>query len=322
MAAWLVLEQYKKLPNKGKPTLRSNGVQEWTILAGVVVERDGEWECVALSTGLKAMPETIIANGGGKILHDMHAEILALRAFNRWILGQCLEPTSGWIEKVGPKFKARENLRVFLYVSAPPCGDASMSLFQGESWESKPEGLLIRGRNHYGYLGYLRTKPGRQDSELTLSKSCTDKLAFRQQTSILLGPTRRIVEPIYLTMLVCPVLPDFDRAFRRWPAANYFSWQEPQFTFADAQAPTKAPSPTSLVWVSPNLQEVIVNGVRQGSKLGSGKGASIVSRFEIAKLVKAIEQTSATSYLSWKATADKEYPPGWQRTAMDDFELI
>lgn len=323
--ASIVLEQYRILPAKGKPLVRSNGVKEWTVLAGVVVERGGQWECTALATGLKAMPEKVISGCGGTILHDMHAEVLALRGFNRWLLAQAASlrapAENWWVERSSKsgKFKARENMRVFLYVSAPPCGDASMSLFAGETWASRPEGLLIRGRNHFDCLGYIRTKPGRQDSELAMSKSCSDKLALKQQTGIVLGPVLHVYEPLYLTELVCPVLPDFERAFRRWPAVHYFQWHTPQIEFVDGQDESKTPSPTSLVWVKSGVHESIVNGVRQGSKPGSGKGVSALSRREIAETVRTlVGSDSETNYVAWK-TRPKLYPAGWQQTASDDF---
>ena len=39
--ATLVLETYTALPSDGKPALRSNAVPEWTVLAGMVCQRQG-----------------------------------------------------------------------------------------------------------------------------------------------------------------------------------------------------------------------------------------------------------------------------------------
>jgi hypothetical protein len=39
--ACAVLERYDSLPKAGKPIIRSNGVHEWTILAGIVVQPKG-----------------------------------------------------------------------------------------------------------------------------------------------------------------------------------------------------------------------------------------------------------------------------------------
>ena len=37
----LILKTYTSLPKNGKPKLRSNGVAEWTVVAGTVCQRDG-----------------------------------------------------------------------------------------------------------------------------------------------------------------------------------------------------------------------------------------------------------------------------------------
>ena len=37
----LILKTYTSLPKNGKPKLRSNGVAEWTVVAGIVCQRDG-----------------------------------------------------------------------------------------------------------------------------------------------------------------------------------------------------------------------------------------------------------------------------------------
>ena len=43
--ARIVLDSYDSLPKVGKPIVRSNGVPEWTILAGVVVQSEGVQNC-------------------------------------------------------------------------------------------------------------------------------------------------------------------------------------------------------------------------------------------------------------------------------------
>ena len=37
----LVLDTYNSLRNVGKPSVRTNGLSEWTLLAGIVVRRQG-----------------------------------------------------------------------------------------------------------------------------------------------------------------------------------------------------------------------------------------------------------------------------------------
>lgn len=51
LIAKTVLDTYTtSIPKKGKPLVRSNGLPEWTIVAGIV-QKDGEknnWKCVAI----------------------------------------------------------------------------------------------------------------------------------------------------------------------------------------------------------------------------------------------------------------------------------
>ena len=72
-----VKTRYDSLPNRGKPPRKSS---EWTVLAGIVAKHDDEsnpW-VVSLGTGSKCCgPAAIDEDGGGKVLHDSHAEVRA-----------------------------------------------------------------------------------------------------------------------------------------------------------------------------------------------------------------------------------------------------
>lgn len=69
------------------------------------------------------------------------------------------------------------------------------------------EEKLLDGRAHFSLLGVVRRKPARMDAESTRSKSCSDKLALRQVSSLLSCETSRLVAPTenaYLAGLVLP----------------------------------------------------------------------------------------------------------------------
>ncbi|KAJ5678937.1 Adenosine deaminase/editase [Penicillium macrosclerotiorum] len=74
--------------------------------------------------------------------------------------------------------------------------------------QEDPEGeYLLDGRAHFSRLGVVRRKPARTDAESTRSKSCSDKLALRQVSSLLSSETSRLVAPnanAYLTGLILP----------------------------------------------------------------------------------------------------------------------
>lgn len=74
---------YAGLPKKGKPQ-----AHEWTVLAGLVVERaitPGSLECVALATGTKCLGERDISLSGLTV-QDCHAEVLVRRLFKLLVL--------------------------------------------------------------------------------------------------------------------------------------------------------------------------------------------------------------------------------------------
>ncbi|ANB15960.1 Tad1p [Sugiyamaella lignohabitans] len=332
--AGLVIEKYHKLPLKGKPTVRSNGVREWTVLAGIVTETPALGpRCVSLATGVKAIPNASLPKCHGMVLHDMHAEILAIRGFNRFLLEECLkavEQRSDYIlydkqrhSEDGSRymFFAKSKLKIYLYVSEAPCGDASMSLIssgQQDAWAdpvSRIDGVesgIVRGRDHCFQVGLTRTKPGRRDSPITYSKSCSDKLCLRQVSSLLSGLLSSILSPdsFYLSKLIVPrevyIEEDFVRAFRSrlqtgtkrkfeqdasdndfaLPSGyrtKFFEYCVTDSSWEFKKVNTEAvggskPSSTSILWISDLSNEAISNGVIMGAKPFVGKGQSSVSR--------------------------------------------
>jgi tRNA-specific adenosine deaminase 1 len=99
--ALLVLDTYHSLAKSGKPSVRPNGIPEWSILAGLIAQRkgthlakviagtlayhqDNSLRCLSLATGVKCLPSNKVIQAQGLALHDCHAEILALRGFNRF----------------------------------------------------------------------------------------------------------------------------------------------------------------------------------------------------------------------------------------------
>lgn len=86
------------------------------------------------STGMKCLPQTKISQANGMVIHDWHAEILAIRSFNRFLLEECLfffeNGTSDYVrmrsnaEREGPvshPFAIRDEIELHLYCSEAPC---------------------------------------------------------------------------------------------------------------------------------------------------------------------------------------------------------
>lgn len=233
-------------------------------------------------------------------------------------------------------FAIRDGVRLYLYASEAPCtsspnpttvdlwgflcitdltnpgGDASMELTMSAQedptpWTAPPPSSLSRdpdtptlpGREDFSQLGIVRRKPSRPDAPLSLSKSCSDKLALRQATSLLSSLTSLLVTSrgAYLSGLVVPgsayVSAAFERCFARRMAplkdsmahgdGGYeFRGMEPlttdlAFDFSRGDGKDVAPCNVSAVW-TPTLDEGLVGGVLQGKKAFTDRGASGVSR--------------------------------------------
>ncbi|KAL2023582.1 hypothetical protein VTK56DRAFT_2190 [Thermocarpiscus australiensis] len=161
--ALAVLEEFRKLPAKRKPTVRDNGLREWVPLSGIVVKGPNFLKCVALATGMKCLPASKLPQANGVALHDWHAEVLALRAFNRFVLDECRRlaedntAQSDFLRRRsqaelsrspsnndsppfwnGQPFAWREDLTLHMYCSEAPCGDASMELIISSQPDTTP----------------------------------------------------------------------------------------------------------------------------------------------------------------------------------------
>jgi tRNA-specific adenosine deaminase 1 len=239
--------------------------------------------CVALATGMKCLPHDKLPLAKGNVLHDCHAEILAMRAFNRWLVdecanlteeggeslwvrrrsrgrqrrgadrptGECDETDDGTVDESGQEneaerrpFELREDVRIHMYCSEAPCGDASMEVLargmaDGTPWDATTSASgspssrgektatenspneqrlqdtdsstkttnLLHGRAFFSLVGIVRRKPGRADAPPTMSKSCSDKLAMKQCTGLLSSLTALMVNPTANTYLSSFVLP-------------------------------------------------------------------------------------------------------------------
>lgn len=122
-----------------------------------------------------------------------------------------------------PPFELQPDVRIYMYCTCAPCGDGSMELCMAAQEDATPwefqrqsdtepgtavdETKLLDGRAHFSLLGIVRRKPARTDAESTRSKSCSDKLALKQVSSLLTWQTSRLLaltENAYLAALILP----------------------------------------------------------------------------------------------------------------------
>ena len=122
----------------------------------------------------------------GTVLHDWHAEILAIRAFNHFLLQEAYllasTPTytscilrrknaheSGSQSPISQLYAVHEDLKIMMYCSTAPCGDASMELVMeaqddATPWPVSPPSengkqQTLLGRGSFSQLGVVRRKP-------------------------------------------------------------------------------------------------------------------------------------------------------------------
>lgn len=189
-------------------------------------------------------------------------------------------------------------------IPAPQPASASASAGSGRG--SEPPALL--GRGYFSQLGVVRRKPARGDAPPTLSKSCSDKLALKQCTSLLSSLASLLVCPegVYLRTLVLPESQRSEAGCRRsfsadegrggrmhpvagkqWSGGYAFRPFEVQTTRREfaysrrsvaARADKTAASNLAVAWARNGLEESLIGGVLQGRKQFDLRGATPVSR--------------------------------------------
>lgn len=201
-----VFAMYDVLPKHGKPQ-----GDEWTVLAGVVLEETGVVEggdsqqqlrCVCLATGTRCVSASVLEelekDQRDLVVSDCHAEVLARRAFRAWMRGGTTASDGG--ETTSPD-GASASSRFHFYSSELPCGDATLCKIVSaptgdeprlpDSAARRPTGLVATGakpaleeqREHFTGAAQLRntlrTKPVRSDfanAEPSKSYCCSDKI--------------------------------------------------------------------------------------------------------------------------------------------------
>jgi tRNA-specific adenosine deaminase 1 len=170
--------------------------------------------------------------------------------------------------------------------------------------KSQELGHNLPGRGYFAQLGIVRRKPARGDAPPTLSKSCSDKLALKQCTSLLSSLAALFVSPenVYLHSLILPEsgysAMACERAFsehgrmkpfagRQWPGGySYKPFQvattRNDFSYSKAMAKSRSEivtaSNVAAYWTCHGVDESLIGGVLSGNKAFNITGASLVSR--------------------------------------------
>ncbi|AMD22660.1 HHL110Wp [Eremothecium sinecaudum] len=371
-------KRYQQIKPSGKPTCKSNGVKEWTVLAAVVAfnnEHD-EFRLISLATGVKALPDEELKRSQGRMVHDSHAEILAIRGLNTAFLRQIEMLDSDHenekcdlIEETDSPgvYRFRSDVwKLALYVSKIPCGDCSMHTLNDQDHTGIHFGeedtcqyidpnvkTTLRGRFNYSKKGICRTKPGRADSNLTVSKSCSDKLLSKTVMSVLNAINWDLLQhPVYLDYLILPesnreLKLSCNRNFRErlasFPGVHPVNILYCKTKFNDDQneEETKTPCPVSSILLdilpkSVIIEQCILNGVRNGCYVKGPKdlrknSESVVSRLSQWQSFKKLKKhRHFSSYMDFKAQELYRNelklklravlsPDGWIHTRTDNF---
>ncbi|OBT90147.1 hypothetical protein VE02_00942 [Pseudogymnoascus sp. 03VT05] len=336
-----VLRKFNTLPKKRKPIQRAEHKREWVPLAGIVAQGEDGLTCLALGTGMKCLPSNKIPEANGTVLHDWHAEVVALRSINRFLLEECRklalskEQSSKYVRRrrvneITPSnfqpFTIREDVKLHMYCSEAPCGDASMELTMAAQDDATPWEIpapasptatdsSMPGRGYFSNLGIVRRKPSRPDAPSTLSKSCSDKITLKQITSVLSSITSLLISPenAYLQTLTLPesqyVAVGCERCFSprgrlkefQVPPSGGYSFQDfkmmtttKEFAYSRRDADgspllSDAISPSNIAasW-SPYFEETLIGGVLQGRKQNDPRGASVVCKKRMWELARDI----------------------------------
>ncbi|KFX99198.1 hypothetical protein O988_03991 [Pseudogymnoascus sp. VKM F-3808] len=336
-----VLKKFNALPKKRKPIQRADHRREWVPLAGIVAQGEDGLTCLALGTGMKCLPANKIPDANGAVLHDWHAEVVALRSINRFLLEECRslalsrDKSSKYVrrrradEVTAGKFQPftiKEDVKLHMYCSEAPCGDASMELTMAAQDDATPWAIptpaspsatdsSMPGRGYFSNLGIVRRKPSRPDAPSTLSKSCSDKITLKQITSVLNSVTSLLISPenAYLQTLTLPesqyVTAGCERCFSprgrlkglEMPSSGGYNFQDfkmmtttREFAYSrrDAEGSpllSDAISPSNIAasW-SPYFEETLIGGVLQGRKQNDPKGASVMCKRRMWELARDI----------------------------------
>lgn len=212
--AKLCIEKYNFFKKPGKPN-----DHEWTVLSGILLENAiGSLSLVALATGTKCLGESELINDveekKGSRLNDSHAEVLARRAFIRYLYDQIDLTLRGsesaiFSRSSKSRIELNSNISFHFFSSQTPCGDCSIfpkykicdngvhvhKIRRVEDTcghtisESYYKDIYRTGAKcvkeeiqdshlpgiNYHIVGPLRIKPGRGNP--TSSLSCSDKIA-------------------------------------------------------------------------------------------------------------------------------------------------
>ena len=181
-----------------------------------VVSGDVGGEVVALGTGTKCISGDSISESG-LALNDCHAEVIARRAFLRFLYAQLALSTKGTdnqsiFERAGSeKFRLKAGISFHLYVSTAPCGDARVfspaDAKGGDAHPMRQSRGQVRvkieaGEGTIPAESQVQTWDGILAGERLFTMSCSDKLARWNLLGLQGALLSLYMEPVYLKSII------------------------------------------------------------------------------------------------------------------------
>jgi len=320
---------------------------EWTIASAFRLTRGEMEEIVAVGLGTRVIGEATLQKlpFGGPV-SDLHAEVLARRAFRRYLLEQAKKLSQGggaslFVTQTGcNEYGLIEGTQVTFYSSALPCGDCQIfDVYEGNAKRRKITGVtgcppvgekVAEKMNTNNDKGLLRVKGGRGDP--TMSMSCTDKiaawLANGVRGALLAG---LFPQPIFIDHIVIassPCLPDVEQIatslFGRDPDRTpTITIDTGEFCFAEHHIAKNAkskvvPASACAVWFAGQAKFEQLDG-KSGLRQGTSKKArsnpasfSLVSRIKLAQMCKSIQKCKLEKYYDeMKTPSGRDKPSNW-----------
>ncbi|XP_037050420.1 double-stranded RNA-specific editase Adar-like [Bradysia coprophila] len=173
------------------------------VLSGIVMTNGmsvNDATVVAVGTGTKCFADKL-KDKNGRVLHDMHAEVLVRRSFVRFLyreLLSMLEMKPSIFVLSGKEIQLKAEVKFHLYVNTIPCGDARVFSLKGCAQLKK----MAR-------QGTLRTKKiggtdnlSETNAQRIKSMSCSDKMARWNILGLQGAALSKYIKPIYLESIV------------------------------------------------------------------------------------------------------------------------
>ncbi|XP_015210106.1 double-stranded RNA-specific editase B2 [Lepisosteus oculatus] len=296
------------------------------VLAGIVMTRGldvRQAQVVAISTGTKCINGEYISDRG-LVVNDCHAEIIARRAFVRFLYSQ-LELLSSkrredWEQSIFIRhkeagYRLRENILFHMYISTSPCGDARLNSpyeitadlnsskhfvrkFHGHlraKIESGEGTLPVRSR------GAFQTWDGVMQGEQLITMSCTDKITRWNVLGIQGSLLSHLVEPVYLHSLIVGSLHHTGHLSRivthrldrmgHLPAS--YKCNQPLLsglTNSESHQPGKSPS-FSVNWTAGDTELEVINATT-GKRKDTGTSSRLCKHVLFARWAKLYRKLS------------------------------